>query len=66
MSDQTPKAGDHVVVLHDCTTEFGTVRHAAPVLVTSVRPGAVFPHARGVRCDGSTIEWVLSSEGHRR
>lgn len=55
-----PKPGDYVAIPHDCTTEFGTVHHDTPVLVTSVRPDAVFPHARGVRCDGSSIEWLLA------
>ncbi|WP_232676706.1 hypothetical protein [Nocardioides sp. R-C-SC26] len=56
------KAGDHVKVFHTCTTVFGTVDHEADVLVTSVRPDAVVPHARGVRCDGSLIEWSLRED----
>lgn len=54
------KAGEYVAVLHDCTTEFGTVTHDTPVLVTGVRPDAVIPHARGVRCDGTRIEWSFA------
>lgn len=53
------KAGDYAAVLHDCTTAFGTVHHDSPVLVTSVRRDAVIPHARGIRCDGTSIEWPL-------
>ncbi|MDN4174703.1 hypothetical protein QWY28_17220 [Nocardioides sp. SOB77] len=56
------KPGDHVAVAHDCTTDFGTVRHDSPVLVTSVRPDAVIPHVRGVRCDGTQIEWSFAEE----
>lgn len=56
-----PKPGDYVAVLHDCASEFaadGTVRHDRPVLVTSVTDCTVGTRIRGVRCDGSLVEWI--------
>lgn len=56
-----PAPGDHVATLHDCASDFaadGTVRHDVPVLVTSVDTCTVGVRVRGVRCDGSLIEWI--------
>lgn len=52
--------GDHVAVLHDCEgLGSSTVRHDTPVLVTSVdRCDVAGLRIRGVRCDGSRIEWL--------
>ena len=57
MSD--PKPGDKVPTEHDCRGLGGfTVRHSTPVLVTSVTKCVAGTRIRGVRCDGSSIEWV--------
>lgn len=58
MPDQI-KPGDHVATLHDCEGLGGsTVRHETPVLVTAVDECTVGTRVRGVRCDGSRIEWI--------
>ena len=61
-----PKPGDLVRVVHDCRTEFaadgGLIRHDTPVLVTSVDQTSRGPRVRGVRCDGTRIEWLLDEE----
>lgn len=56
-----PKPGDRVATLHDCESVFapdGVVRHEMPVLVTGVDQVTLGLRIRGVRCDGSRIEWI--------
>ena len=53
------KPGDRVRTDHECEGLRGfTVRHDLPVLVTSVDQCVVGTRYRGVRCDGSLIEWI--------
>lgn len=55
------KVGDRVAVEHDCEglAPGSTVRHSTPVLVTWVNREAVMGiYYRGVRCDGTRIEWI--------
>lgn len=54
------KPGDKVATLHDCRglRPGTTVRHDTPVLITSVDQCVVGTRYRGVRCDGSSIEWI--------
>ncbi len=57
------KPGDKVAVKHDCEglAPGSTVRHETPLLVTAViyQDGRIT--YRGVRCDGSRIEWWVWS-----
>ena len=55
------RPGDKVAVLHDC---YGTppeglpVRHDVPVLIKGVVKVTGGVRYRGIRCDGTGIEWV--------
>ena len=60
MHGSPPKPGDYVAVLHDCAD--GTIRHEAPVLVTAVYQVTLGLRIRGVRCDGSRIEWIEETD----
>lgn len=59
-----PKPGDRVPTLHDCQgLGESIVRHSTPVLVTSVDDCSVGgPRIRGIRCDGTRIEWMVRDE----
>lgn len=56
----TPKPGDYVTTRHTCDglPEGSTVDHDTPVLVTTVDHCTAGTRIRGVRCDGSLIEWI--------
>ena len=59
MSDFKP--GDRVNLIHDCWTfhkDKPTVRHDERVTVTEVHSVTLGTRYRGVRCDGTPIEWV--------
>lgn len=52
------KPGDHVRTLHDCRIDGSVVRHEAHVTIDEVTRTILGVRYRGVRCDGSPIEWV--------
>ena len=47
-----------VTVLHTCVIDGAPVDHEAPVEVHEIRRVMLGLRYRGVRCDGSAIEWV--------
>lgn len=56
-----PQPGDYVPITHECEGLGGSrVKHDLPVLVTSVAHASLGGHVvRGVRCDGSVIQWRI-------
>jgi len=47
-----------VSVLHTCVLDGAPTDHEAPVEVHEIRRVMLGLRYRGVRCDGSAIEWV--------
>lgn len=54
--------GHYVFTQHDCQTAAGTVHHDSPVRITAVDRTTLGQRVRGVRCDGSLIEWLIDEE----
>ena len=54
------RAPVRVSVLHTCVLDGAPVDHEAPVEVHEIRRVMLGLRYRGVRCDGSAIEWVAA------
>ena len=50
--------GEQVNVLHTCVIDGTPTDHEAPVEVREIGRVTLGLRYRGVRCDGSAIEWV--------
>jgi len=61
-ADQVARSAPvRVSVLHTCVLDGAPVDHEAPVEVHEIRRVTLGLRYRGVRCDGSAIEWVEAS-----